>query len=692
MTCELIFEIGTEEIPSDYQDDALRELKRLTRAYLEEEGIEYLSDIETYGTPRRLVVICRSIADRQKDTSREVTGPPKKAAFDQAGNPTKAAEGFAAKQGVSVDQLQILETPKGEYLYVKMEIPGKPTDEVLSGLLPRLIADLPWPKSMRWGSVGFPFVRPIHWVLALLDGKVIPFEVAGVKSGNTSRGHRFMAPGTMEITGLDDYLKKMRDARVLVDPVERSKTLQEAIMTAAGTASGTPREDPELLTTVTNMVEWPSAMCGGFDEAFLELPDPVLITAMKKHQKYFSVHDPEGRLMPNFVAVNNTLVRDESLVRRGLERVLRARLADAEFFFREDRKRPLLERLEDLKQVIYQADLGTSYSKVQRFTRLAGYLAEQVAPESIDEILLAARLSKCDLETEMVMEFTSLQGVMGREYARLDGHPEEVCLAVCEHYLPDRAGGDLPSSAIGAVVGLADRMDTITGCFAVGLEPTGAADPFALRRHALAIIRILEQFHWDISLRDFISRSLAVLSEEIDFDGDGVFQKVTEFFRERYRQLMLRSDYRGDLIEAVISVDFDHINLIRARTDQLARFISESDEFESLVLTFKRVTNILKKQEESFEVDPALFREACESTFWEAYEGIKDQVRSLMEQKSYFEALTLMAGLRRPVDDLFEGVEIMSRDNPELKGNRIGMLQGLSRLFLSLADFSRFSI
>lgn len=692
MTCELIFEVGTEEIPSDYQDDALRELGRLALSYLEEGLIDIQGEIETYGTPRRLVLVARALADKQKDTIQEVTGPPRKAAFDQEGNPTKAAVGFAKKQGIKVGDIQFLETTKGEYLYVKRRIPGKSTFEVLSEILPRLIADLSWPKSMRWGSVGFPFVRPIHWVLALLNGKVIPFKVAGIKSGNTTRGHRFMAPHVMEISDLEDYLEKIRRASVVIDPVERSKTVQEAVTVAAKTVSGIPREDSELLTTVTNMVEWPSAICGGFDEAFLDLPDPVLITAMKKHQRYFSVHDSEGRLMPNFVAVNNTLVRHEPTVRKGLERVLRARLADADFFFNEDRKRPLEARLEDLKKVIYQADLGTSYSKVQRFARLAEYLAEQVAPERIDEIRLAARLCKCDLETEMVMEFTSLQGVMGREYARLDGHPAEVCTAIYEHYLPDRAGGELPTSPIGAVVGMADRMDTITGCFAVGLEPTGAADPFALRRHALAIVRILEGFGWDISLRDFIVRSVDILSEEISFEKGAVFNKVMDFFRERYKQLMLRSDYKGDLIEAVLAVDFDRINQLRSRSDQLDRFIQESQEFESLVLTFKRVTNILKKQAEPHGVDRDLFREPCESVLWDAYEAVKDDVQALMEKKDYFEALNLMARLRKPVDDLFEGVEILSKDHPELKKNRIGMLQSLSRFFLSLADFSKFSI
>ncbi|MGD8226485.1 MAG: glycine--tRNA ligase subunit beta [Desulfobacteraceae bacterium] len=692
MSGELLLEIGTEEIPSDFLDEGIKELGRLAESYLKEHRIQTGDGLEIHGTPRRLILIGKAIADKQGDTVQEITGPPKNAAFDAQGNPTKAALGFAKKQGLSVDQLEVLQTPKGEYLYVKRKIPGRPTPEVLSDILPRVIGDISWPKSMRWGSIGFPFVRPIHWVLALFDGEVIPFEVAGVTSANKSQGHRFMAPTIMEIENLQDYLQKMAESYVIIRREERVKTVEESVNRAAQTASGTPVKDRELLTIVANLVEFPSAVCGSFDEAFLDLPDPVLITAMKKHQRYFSVYDAEGRLMPNFVAVNNTIARDESVVKRGHERVLRARLADAAFFFEEDRKRPLQNRLEDLKGVVYQADLGTSFAKVQRFAKLTEYLAEQVAPESLADIRLAAELCKCDLVTEMVTEFPTLQGVMGEEYARLDGHPEKVCLAIREHYLPERAGSELPASAIGAIVGMADRMDTITGCFAVGLEPTGAADPFALRRHALAIIRIIEEFEWDISLHNFISMSIAILSEEIPLDRDLVFDKVTDFFRERYKQMMLRSDYKSDLIEAIISVAFDYISQLRLRIDQLEKFGKESEEFESLVLAFKRVTNILKKQEESFDVVPDLFKEDSESRLWAAYVEVKDDIYQLMEQRNYYEALKLMVRLRKPVDDLFDGVEILTKEDPQLKSNRVGMLQNLARLFLSLADFSKFSI
>jgi len=692
MAGELLMEIGTEEIPSDYLENGLKAFRRLAESTLKENRIELKQGLYTYGTPRRLILIGEGIADKQEDALQEVTGPPKKVAYDREGNPTKAAFGFAKKQGVSVDELGCLETSKGEYLYVRRQIPGKPTLDVLAEILPGLIAHIPWPKSMFWGDVGFSFVRPIHWVLALLNGVVIPFEVAGVKSGNKTRGHRFMAPQIREVDGVQDFFRKMEECSVIIDQEKRKREVEKVVTEVACSVSGTPLADSELLTTVANLVEFPSAICGGFDKAFLNLPAPVLITAMKEHQRYFAVCDQDGLLMPNFVAVNNTVARDESVVRKGNERVLRARLADADFFFKEDRKRRLEDRLEDLKEVIYQAELGPSFAKVERFTRLAEYLSKQIAPDMIEDVNLAARLCKCDLVTEMVMEFPSLQGVMGREYARLDGYSEDICMAIHEHYLPLRADDELPDSIIGAIVGLADRMDTIAGCFAIQLEPTGATDPFALRRHALAIIRILEKMPSDISLKGFVNVSLNILDEEINFDKHLVTNKMLDFFRERYRNMMLRLGYESDLIEAVLSVEFDHISQLRPRIEQLNRFIKESNEFESLVQAFKRVNNILKGKKESPDVDPTLFKESCESELWRAYQEFKDDVHRLMEKRNYFEALNLMARLREPVDDFFDGVEILTQDNPPLRENRVGMLQNLARLFLSLADFSKFSI
>lgn len=689
---ELLLEIGTEEIPSGYLEDGLRGFKALAQASFEENRIDLAGDLHTHGTPRRLILTGKDIAGRQEDLVQEVTGPPKSVAYDKEGKPTKAALGFAAKQGVSVESLECLDTPKGEYVYIKNRIPGRPTEKILGECLPKIIADITWPKSMRWGSVGFSFVRPIHWVVALFNGKVISFEVGGVKSGNTTRGHRFMGSQAIDVFSIEDYFQKLEKSFVLVDQREREVAVKRLTMEAAGTVGGMPAEDAELIATVANLVEYPSAVCGGFDDAFLNIPDSVLITAMKEHQRYFSVYDEEGKLMPNFVAVNNTVAGDESVVQRGHERVLRARLSDAGFFFEEDRKRQLGERLEDLKGVIYQAELGTSYAKVQRFTKLAEYLAEAVLPDRVDDVKTVARLCKCDLVTQMVNEFPSLQGVMGKEYARIEGYEEEVCSGINEHYLPTKAGGELPTSKIGALVGCADRLDTIAGCFAIGLEPSGSADPFALRRHSIAIIRITQDMGWDISLREYIEKALLILSEEIRFEKDKVFSRVMDFFRERYKQMMLRSGYESDLIEAVISVEFDRINQLGPRIDHLKRFVSESEEFQALALTFKRVSNILKKQKIPFDVDPALFKEAVESNLWKTYHDLKEDIYQCLEKADYYQALGLMAGLRKPVDEFFDGAEILIKDDEELRKNRVGLLQHLSMLFLKVADLSKFSI
>lgn len=692
MTGELLVEIGTEEIPSDYLDNGLAEMKRLAESLMAAQRIPAAEPIKVLGTPRRLVLIGSGIGSRQEDVVQEVMGPPKKAAFDAQGNPTKAASGFAQKQGVAIADLQVVETPRGEYLFVRKKIPGRSTREILAETLPRLISDIPWPKSMRWGSQGFSFVRPIHWILALFDGDVIPIEIAGIRSANRSRGHRFMSSGEVEVTGAADYLEKMKGRQVILDPEARRKKVEEAVLSAAPDGSGSPVIDPELLSTVTNMVEFPSAVFGAFDKDFLRIPDPVLITAMKKHQKYFAVRDPEGRLMPHFVAVNNTRARDESVVRKGHERVLRARLSDAAFFFKEDTQVHLVDRLDGLKGVVYQKELGTSYEKVQRFTRLAETLSSEVAPGKREAVRLAANLCKCDLVSAMVTEFPTLQGVMGSEYARIDGLPEEVCRAIYEHYLPERAGGPLPETVTGAIVGVSDRIDTIAGFFAIGLEPTGAADPYALRRHALAILRIIEQHGWTISLKKLIGESLSLLGEKLSFDREATGQKILDFFRERYRQMMLRSEYTTDLLEAVLSVGFDRIDELRFRIEHLARFVKESGEFHSLVLTSKRVANILKNQEAEGEVDPSLFQDPSEPALWDAYLGVQGKVRESTGNKDYLGALNLMAQLRKPVDDFFESVEILTKSDPQRRNNRVAMLQVLSGLFTSVADFSKFAV
>ena len=692
MVAELLLEIGTEEIPAGYLKRGLKDLQSLTEKAFEENRIELAGGIYTYGTPRRLVLIGKAIAETQEDLVQEITGPPLRVAYDAEGHPTKAAFGFAKKQGVTVDDLKSIKTEKGEYLYLKRTIPGRPTREILPEILPGIISAVTWPKSMRWGSVGVPFVRPVHWIVGLFNGEILPFEFAGVASGNVSKGHRFMAPESFEVCGVDDYLKQIERAFVVIEQAERERIILDMTTKEAEKVEGTLPEDSDLVSTVANLVEYPSAVCGGFDSKFLALPDPVLITAMRKHQKYFAVCNREGRLLPNFVAVNNTLTRDTSIVKKGHERVLRARLSDAAFFMEEDRKQPLMDRLEDLKRVIYQADLGTSFAKVHRFENVSRELAEIIFSEEVEDVALAARLCKCDLITQMVGEFPSLQGIMGKEYAQLEEYPDKVSVAIEEHYLPLKAGGKLPDSVIGAVVGVADRIDTIAGCFAVGLEPTGSADPFALRRHAIAVIRIIESMGWEISLSWLVDRALFYLKQEIDFPVQKTSAGVMAFVRERYKNILLGEGYEPDLIEAVMSSGFDEIHRLRPRMVQLKRFSDESEDFNLLAFTFKRVTNILKKEKDLFDVDSGLFQDNEETVLWETFEEVRGSVNEMLEGGQFFQALERMAELRKPVDLFFDGVEVMVKDNEVLRKNRIGLLQQIEALVLLVADFSKFSI
>jgi len=505
-------------------------------------------------------------------------------------------------------------------------------------------------------------------------------------------GHRFLAPDAVRVSGIDEYLQVMKKGFVIIDQEEREKLVEEKIEDAARRVGGKPGKDPELLSTVANLVEYPSAVCGRFDEAFLRLPDPVLITPMKEHQKYFPVYKDDGSLMPNFLAINNTLARDETIVQKGHERVLRARLSDADFFFEEDRKRPLKARLDDLKRVIFQAQLGTSFEKMTRFRELAEYLGNVILPGALDDIRMVSELCKCDLVTQMVTEFPSLQGTMGKEYAKLEGYPEAICTAIHEHYLPERAGGKLPESKIGAIVGLADRMDTICGYFALGMEPSGTADPYALRRHAIAILRILEAFDWDVSLVGFIRESLSILKRKLAFEIDSMADKVAQFFRERYKQLMLRNGYESEYIDAVISAGFDHVHYVKPRIEQIRKYALESEKFESLALTFKRIANMLKREKIAYEVDPGLFQEECESTLWKQCREAGEGVKSSISDNDYEEAMDILAGLKGPVDEFFDGVEILTKESPDLRRNRVALLQSLAGLFLSIADFSKLSV
>jgi len=695
MVKELLLEIGTEEIPSGYIPPALEGMEAGIKNLFEAHRIEF-SGVKALGTPRRLTLYVSQVEERQRDSITEILGPAKRIAYDERGNPTKAAMGFARGQGVSVEELQVKTTDKGEYICVIKREEGGETRALLREILPKLITSLPFPKSMRWGERHLRFARPIHWMLALFGGETVDFQLDGLQSGEWTYGHRFLKPQAISVRGFSTYLQALKNAYVLVDPDERRESICKQMADMASQQGGRVLEDEELLNTVTFLVEYPVVLCGHFDPAYLKLPRELLITTMREHQKYFSVIDAReagvqgpAPLLPYFLAVSNLKARDMGVIQRGNERVLKARLADAQFFFQEDQKRPLEARVEDLKQVVFQEKLGTSYEKVRRFKELALYLASRVDETAGPAVARVAELCKADLVTEMVKEFPTLQGIMGSEYARLSGEPDEVVRGILEHYRPRFSGDQIPGSVSGALVSIADKLDTIVGCFGVNLIPTGSEDPYALRRQALGIIHIILGKGYSLSLRALISKSLELLRGKLLRPAEEVKKDVLEFFKVRFSNLLIGQGLRQDTVEAVLSVEFDDLVDAYQRIEALAEFRNDP-HFESLLVAFKRVVNILPKNF-SGEVHPALFEKEEERDLYQAVAKIKDLVTTALAQKEYRKALAEISTLRSPVDKFFTGILVMV-ENPEVRNNRLALLDSVAQLFKGFADFSKLAV
>jgi len=682
----LLLEIGTEEIPAGFIPQALIDFERLARKELESNRIGF-DGVKTLGTPRRLVLVIESVSEKQRDEEMKKVGPSKQAAFDSKGNPTKAAIGFAKSQSVSVESLKVIQTEKGEYVCAVREEPGKPTLEILPSILPKLILSIPFQKSMRWAEVPIRFARPIHWVLALFGGVVIPFEIGDIQSGNVTYGHRFMHSGPIQVNDFDSYLHKMRKAFVIVDPVERRKRIEEEMVREAVSVSGRILKDEELLNEVNFLVEYPVALAGTFDKEFLSLPREILIHSMKEHQRYFPVIDEYGRLLSHFVCISNIAPKDQKVVVKGNERVLKARLSDATYFFQEDLKIPLEKRGEQLKKVVFQAKLGTSYEKMIRFKQLALFISERIDPKLRESVERASLLCKADLVTGMVGEFPKLQGIVGREYARLSGEKEEVAEAIYEHYLPSFAGDRLPSSPIGDIVSIADKVDTIVGSFGIGLVPTGTADPFGLRRQALGIIRIILEKKYSLSLSQLIEKSENLLKEKMERPFPEVKKEVLDFFRVRYQNFLLDKGYPFDVVEAVLSFSFDELLDAQGRIDALKR-AREWKDFESIVIGFKRAMNILKGYSSKKEIIQSLFSEPGEQNLYQSFLKAKNKIELHLNKRTYESALLEMTQMKRPIDDFFDQVMVMVEDEA-IRDNRLALLDGIGQLFLRIADFSK---
>lgn len=691
---EFLLEIGTEEIPAGYLGPALNALEELLAAALDNAYLTY-SPLKTSATPRRLVCHTEALLHRQPDRDVRIMGPPAKVAFDQDGKPTRAAEGFARKNGVTLEDLKVEKTDRGDYLVIEKTVQGRSAIHILQEVLPELIARIPFPKTMRWGSYDFRFARPIRWIVALMGEDIIPFEIAGISSGRITMGHRFMSHGTitLENASFGHYYALLHDASVIVRYRQRMNQLTRSATDAVKGVSGILVEDQELVELNTNLTEFPTAVCGSFDSRFLQLPECVLITCMKEHQKYFGVKDSSGRLMPNFVAINNTLSPRPDLVRQGHERVLSARLSDADFFFREDTSRRLHEFVPELAGMIFHQKLGTLLDKTNRITALAEYLADSVAPNERDTLKRSAYLCKADLCTEMVGEFPTLQGIMGREYALLSGEPEPVAQAIMEHYMPVRSGGELPSTTAGRLLAVADKIDTITATFAIGLKPSGTQDPYALRRQALGIIRIVMDAGLDISLEALVSEALAQLADKLPSITADTAAEVILFIQNRFANHLRSLGMEQDVIEAGIKAGFDSIDDCYQRIQAIGA-VRPRPEFEPISVAFKRVMNILKDFHGG-SVEPALFEYQEEKQLYDAFVTVKEQVAEILkgedgrhsDAEDYQDVLLRLLSLKPHIDGFFDNVMVMVEDE-QVRNNRLGLLWVISRLFLTIGDFS----
>ncbi|MCP4447652.1 MAG: glycine--tRNA ligase subunit beta [Myxococcales bacterium] len=694
MSLELLLELGTEEIPAGYLTKAMVALKTKCEVELGKLRLGFDS-VQTLGTPRRLTLSIVGLAAGQDDLAEEMVGPPARVAFDEEDKPTKAALGFAKRNGVAIEDLRKgpAEGKKGEYLLCTRKETGKKASDVLPDVLSGLLKTLPWPKSMRWHEGEEAFVRPVHWLVCMLGGEVLPLSFASIAAGNESRGHRFLAPASIELSGtLENYTQVLREAFVVVDTGTRQTMIAAEICRIESEVEGTVRPDEELVAEVANLIEYPVGICGEFPEEYLEVPGRVIVSAMRSHQRYFAMNRPDGTLLNRFVTIAGTVTRDAELVRRGNERVLAARLADAQFFFREDLKRDLEFFAGKLDDVVFQKKLGSISDKVARFTAGAIALAGDVGVD-VDSVSRACKLCKADLCSQMVSEFPELQGTMGRRYATLAGEPEAVSVAIEEHYLPRGASDDLPTSDVGALIGIADRLDTIAGCFSIGVVPTGSADPFGLRRAALGILRLLVERTWPVDLVILVERAVAAVAtgQSLSIDAKKVCAEVLDFLRIRFRGLLADSvSLPGDCVDAALAVGFHNPRDARARAEAVSQLRSR-DDFEPLAAAFKRVANILKGQSPSGTPNPEAFVEDGERGLWTAYQGVLERVDTNLESHNYVKALQILSELKGPVDSFFDAVLVMDKDEG-VRDNRLAMLGRINDTFTRIADFRQLAV
>ena len=683
MAKTLLLEIGTEEVPAHVMPGILAQLKENAEKTFAGLRISYDS-VKTVGTPRRTALIVEGLAETQADLSKENRGPALNIAFDADGNPTKAALGFARGQKVDAKDL----VKKDGYVYAMIHEAGGQTRDLLSDTLKGLVDGLNFPNNMHWANLDYKFIRPLRWLVALYGDEVIDFEVAAVKSGRVSRGHRFLSEGDFEIPNADSYEKACEDNFIIVDQERRCAMIRQQVEEVAAANGGKAEIEEDLLEEVLYLVEYPTALCGSFDEKYLKLPAEAVITPMRDHQRYFPVLK-DGQLLPLFITVRNGGKEHLEIVQHGNERVLRARLEDAQFFFDEDRKKSLEAHGEKLKTVVFQDGLGTIADKAVRLEALAGYIADklEVSETEKKDACRAAKLAKADLVTGMVCEFTELQGIMGREYAKLDGESDAVAQAIDEHYMPRFAGDAQPASVAGRIVSLADKIDNLVATFSRGLIPTGSQDPFALRRQALGIVNMLNEAKYHICLKGLVNKELDLLNITDEAKRTKLQNDVAEFMKLRLKNVLSEAGIRYDVVDAVF-VDINDMYAVGLRAEAVNEAV-KAEEAAQTIQAFNRAGNIARKADGvEAAVNPDIFVKEVEGVLNDALKLAKAKVENAVAEQNYAVAIDELTKLAAPIDNFFDAVMVMDKDEA-VKNNRLGLLKSVDNLICQVADFSK---
>ena len=683
---DLLLEIGLEEIPAKFMPPALAELKQMAETQLSEQRIGF-DEVITYGTPRRIALVVKNIADKQQDLEEEAKGPAVKAAYDADGNPTKAAMGFARGQGVDVKDLYQKELNGGMYVFATKKAVGVPTDEVLPALLPQLVTGIHFPKPMRWGFTELRYARPIRWIVALHGDQVVPFTIEDIASGNVSRGHRYLGTDKLVIPCAEDYVSVMEKDWVIVDQNRRQAMIVEQMNQLAAEAGGEVGMDEELLEEVLYLVEYPTALMGNFNPAYMLMPEQLIITPMKEHQRYFPVLKGH-HLLPKFLTVRNGNAEHLEMVQAGNEKVLEARLADAKFFYDEDLKIKLEDNVEKLKSIVFQEKLGTIYEKMQRVQQGVVVTSDllQLGEDVKNRALRAAYLAKADLVSNVVYEFPELQGLMGEKYAFAQGEHPLTSKAISEHYLPKNADGELPLTFEGLTVSIADKMDTIVGCFAAGIEPTGSQDPYALRRQAAGICSMILGRSVLVSLTALIQQAIEHYPAEIAGDKEALCKRVYDFFEQRIRNVLNDRGFRYDVIEAVVSCGYDNLTETLLRAEAMNK-MQATDTFAKVLTAFTRANNLAKKATGN-QVSDAYLVEDVEKRLWADVQAAETSIAAMVQSRQYTEALTVISTLEESISAFFDNVMVMDEDE-NVKNNRLALLVRVSGLGSRIADLTK---